>query len=505
MFAKVALLVLSLLQLGVVDAQNCGVSRRRPWRSLSCQEQQAYIDAVVLMKNSGIYDEITRVHQNSGNDNHFVPPFLPFHRWLIWIFEREMQRMTGTCITVPYWDWERGSRGQAVAPILMPWSFGSNNGGGCTTDGITRNWRVAENGGCLIRRFQNQIGLIRDVEILNRIVNQPTHAQFWPSYEAAPHTNPHDYIGGPMEGFWAPDDPIFHLHHSNVDRHFALWQNFHNHDGVPVGQLGGQHYSANIDAPMRIRQGPRVSFNAPGTNRPPTIREVMMIRGGIINVQYVDDELALMLQRTDPRFDNNPGWHVPGTVPTRGCSANGGGGNPPQGGGGGGNPPQGGGGGGNPPQGGGGGGNPPQGGGQQPQCQRVGQRCQRNRHCCSGQCRRSTGRCRRRRNGERRALEEGLEAPHFSSPWLEDRWTELMSMEEYRNNSGRIWQVLGREDCERRAAIAAANNDNLIDGPSPLSVVKHHANVTSYYVTRDNIYVDGNLTTMFDCHHAIDI
>lgn len=487
---KVALLVVSLLQVGVVEAQNCGVSRRRPWRSLSCQEQRAYIDAVQAMKNSGVYDEITRVHENSGNDNHFVQPFLPFHRWLIWVFEREMQRTTGTCITVPYWDWERGSRGQALQPILMPWSFGTNNGGGCTTDGITEDWRVAEHGGCLIRRFVNSIGFIRDVEVLNRITNMPTFAQFWPSYEAAPHTNPHDYIGGPMEGFWAPDDPIFHLHHANVDRHYALWQNYHNYDGVPVGQLGWQHYSADIDAPMRIRQGPRVNFNAPGRNRPPTIREVMMIRGGIISVQYVDDELALMLQRTEPGFQNNPGWHVPGTVPTRGCNANGGGGRPPQGGGGGGQPPQGGGGGGRP--------QPPPQQQPQPQCQRVGQRCQRHRHCCSGRCRGSTGRCRRRFNGERRAL---VEAPRFSSPWLEDRWLELMSMEEYQNNTRRIWQVLGREDCERRAATS----DDLVDGPSPHSVVQYHANRTSHYLMRVNIYIEGNLTTMYDCHHAIDV
>jgi hypothetical protein len=157
-----ALVLLLSLLVGIVDAQGCGTARRRPWRSLSCAEQQAFINAIQQVKDSGVYDEVTRVHRNSGDDVHFVPPFLPFHRWLLAVFEREMQRITGTCITIPYWDWERGSRDQTTATVLSTWGFGSNNGGGCTRDGITRNWRVAENGGCLIRRFVDRIGFTRD-------------------------------------------------------------------------------------------------------------------------------------------------------------------------------------------------------------------------------------------------------------------------------------------------------------------------------------------------------
>jgi len=36
----------------------------------------------------------------------------------------------------------------------------------------------------------------------------------------------------------ASSDPLFLLHHSNVDRHFALWQNYHGHDGVDTDDYG---------------------------------------------------------------------------------------------------------------------------------------------------------------------------------------------------------------------------------------------------------------------------
>jgi hypothetical protein len=229
---------------------------------------------------------------------------------------------------------------------------------------------------------------------------------------------------------------------------------------------------------MPIAQGPRVNFNYPGLNRPPSVREVMHIRGGVIDVQYVDCNLAQILVNTDARFQNNPAWHVPGNAATQGC---GGGGNNGGGGGGGQTPPpvvQ-----------------PP------PQCRRVGQTCMQHSHCCSGRCRRSTGRCRRRFPGERRNRKAiGFEAPPLSNPDLEKRWTELM-VEFSPDSPNLVFEALGREDCDQRA-IAAANNITTIDGPSPKDVVLRHANATQHWVDQ-HVNVTGNLTAMYECHYFI--
>jgi tyrosinase len=323
---SVRLLLLVVLigrQYETVSAQNnCGVNRRRPWRSLTCAEQQAYLSAVQELKDNGVYDEITNVHQDSGDDNHFQRTFLPFHRWVIAVFERELQRVGGCSVTVPYWDWENGSRSRVLEWVLQPWSFGTMRRG-CVPNGIAEDWRAENNNGCLIREFVSSVGFTRDVEVLSRIINLDNFEEFAENLEGAPHLGPHNYIGGPMEDFWAPDDPLFHLHHSNVDRIYSLWQDYWDHDRTDPDDMGWEHYDGDLDRPLRIRQRNRVDFDAPGRGRPPTPRELMHNGGSgasILNVQYMNDNLARDLLETDPTFINNENWHRPGNAPTRGCT-----------------------------------------------------------------------------------------------------------------------------------------------------------------------------------------
>jgi Common central domain of tyrosinase len=192
-----ALLLVSCLGL-VVQAQQCGTSRRRPWRSLSCAEQDTFLNAVMLLKDSGVYDDIAVVHASTGPAAHNVPAFLPWHRYYTWVFERELQRVTGSCITVPYWDWERAG---SIATVLGPNSFGSENPG-CVTDGIASGWN--DNNGCLERAFRRQFSLSTGVEVLSRITNSPTFVDFSVLLEGAPHTAVHSFVGGSMASMSSP-------------------------------------------------------------------------------------------------------------------------------------------------------------------------------------------------------------------------------------------------------------------------------------------------------------
>lgn len=174
-FLAAVLLLLVLLPI-LVDAQ-CGSSRRRPWRSLSCQEQREFLDAVQELKDRGIYDEFVRVHWDSRDFAHNVLELFPWHRWFVWVFEQELQRVTGSCsISVPYWDWERGD----TLPIMFKAStFGTRENRGCVTDGIAADWDPAENGErCLRREFDNSISFTRDVELLSRITNSNDFDRF---------------------------------------------------------------------------------------------------------------------------------------------------------------------------------------------------------------------------------------------------------------------------------------------------------------------------------------
>lgn len=196
-------LFLFLVAISVVHAQRCGTSRRRPWRSLSCAEQDQFLNALLALKESGGYDDIATVHWQTGGAAHQRPEFLPWHRYYVWIFEQALQDVTNSCITVPYWDWER--EGGSLDTLFMPTSFGSRNNGGCIPDGVAANWRAqAGNGGCLQRQFNRRFSFTRDVEVLSRITNSRNFAAFSVELEGAPHTSVHQFVGGTMTNNFSP-------------------------------------------------------------------------------------------------------------------------------------------------------------------------------------------------------------------------------------------------------------------------------------------------------------
>jgi len=64
------------------------------------------------------------------------------------------------------------------------------------------------------------------------------------SIEATPHSTPHIWMGFQMETMSSVDDPLFMLHHSNVDRLFALWQDCWDYELIPSSQLTTKQYQA---------------------------------------------------------------------------------------------------------------------------------------------------------------------------------------------------------------------------------------------------------------------
>lgn len=63
---------------------------------------------------------------------------------------------------------------------------------------------------------------------MDLILNKPKLVKgFRPAFEAGAHSRPHLFIGGAMNSFASPDDPIFWLHHTMVDKVWAMWQDCH--------------------------------------------------------------------------------------------------------------------------------------------------------------------------------------------------------------------------------------------------------------------------------------
>ena len=108
---------------------------------------------------------------------------------------------------------------------------------------------------------------------------------------------------------FSPEDPVFVLHHTNVDKWFALWQDLHYPNGIIDTDLGPAQFSGDLDVPMAF------DFNGLTTSQSgqyfqldgdyPTPREILLLDDDNINVVYEEDDLAQILVETTAAEENS--------------------------------------------------------------------------------------------------------------------------------------------------------------------------------------------------------
>jgi tyrosinase len=131
--------------------------------------------------------------------------FWSWHRMYLYWFERIIRKMSGEpCWAMPYWDWAPGNELQLPAPFR-------DTGSELYT--ANRNPAINSGAGSLNPGVISISGAFSSTDFLttNSIIQ-------------GPHGSVHVEIGGWMS--WPPtaaQDPIFYLHHSNVDRQWNLW------------------------------------------------------------------------------------------------------------------------------------------------------------------------------------------------------------------------------------------------------------------------------------------
>jgi tyrosinase len=83
---------------------------------------------------------------------------------------------------------------------------------------------------CLSRNFANHTGLAHfngaafRAEYVNQILAIDDYISFLLAVEAGPHDAVPIGLGGDFKSMTAPTDPIFFLHHSQLDRLWWIWQ-----------------------------------------------------------------------------------------------------------------------------------------------------------------------------------------------------------------------------------------------------------------------------------------
>lgn len=226
------------------------------------------------------YDDYVWIHNTVGFGAHWGPGFAPWHREFLRQMEFDLQQVSGDPdLTLPYWDWTT-----ARTPASAGWPFTNdlmggfgNAGPGPTTGFVTAGpfsdpaaWRInIRRGTDLDLTLKRSRGVPSGADLPDRddilfalgvpitgtwpsvfdsppwndTGGQPTDGQILGSFrkflERVLHDGIHVWIGDawefdfqnrPRDGGHmtfpavAVNDPVFWLHHCNVDRIWSIWQ-----------------------------------------------------------------------------------------------------------------------------------------------------------------------------------------------------------------------------------------------------------------------------------------
>jgi hypothetical protein len=134
---------------------------------------------------------------------HHTNQFFPWHRWELLYWEEIMRQLSGSPdFALPYWDY--------VSNGFLPDAFRGPAAGNDLYDG-TRDPSLNSGTGSLGGIFLDGMSATDFLE-------------FQTLFELNPHDDVHGLIGGNMGAVrTAARDPIFWLHHANIDRHWVLW------------------------------------------------------------------------------------------------------------------------------------------------------------------------------------------------------------------------------------------------------------------------------------------
>ncbi|WQF87006.1 Putative tyrosinase copper-binding domain, di-copper centre-containing domain superfamily [Colletotrichum destructivum] len=302
---------------------------RKEWRELTDPEKAEYIRAAVCLRKlpktkyaqinavTTRLDDLVYTHFTLRSIIHFVANFLPWHRYLLKVHEDLLRNECGYTGAQPYWDWTIDADAQNMpgSPIFDPVTgfggdgqyTGSTQPGfqRCVIDGpfantnltLAMGWPETNVRGdrphCLTRVFNSGQGndangnpIVGDMQlrayntqVMNAIYAFDNFADMATILEELPHSMIHRVISGDMGPTTAPNEPLFFLHHANVDRVWAKWQGrndtrLNDYTGF---QDTGRTIPASITDTMPVLEL---------SDTPPTVKDYMNTQAGPLCYTY---------------------------------------------------------------------------------------------------------------------------------------------------------------------------------------------------------------------------
>ncbi|KAI8865748.1 Di-copper centre-containing protein [Ramicandelaber brevisporus] len=210
------------------QAQSCSSNYlRKEVREMTMSEMWNYLVALSTLKSTGQYDAFAARHAANLRNVHNHAQFLPWHRFFIWDFER-LLRTVNRDIALPYWDWTKDSQDASSSLLLTGFLFGSDgnpDNNRCVDDSVFGVWKMRTSSApCLQRKYDKSQYMWNNLNVLASMQAFPTYAEYNHGIEISAHGTAHLYLGGDMSMDWSPNDPMFWLHHAQLDRMWAIWQ-----------------------------------------------------------------------------------------------------------------------------------------------------------------------------------------------------------------------------------------------------------------------------------------
>ena len=194
----------------------------------------AYRDAVGIMKKTDPLDRLSwstvaNIHFNYCPHGNWY--FLPWHRAFVVSIERIVRTLTGKKeFAMPYWDWSTNpTLPDVFTTPLTP--NGDTNWLYEPSRTLPPNWPYPDDvvGPGVVDKALKETPY--ETFGTSRPTGQDSTDPKWirdgsgtqGTLEGLPHNSVHAWMGGYMPTMHSPWDPIFFMHHGNIDRIWAVW------------------------------------------------------------------------------------------------------------------------------------------------------------------------------------------------------------------------------------------------------------------------------------------
>lgn len=193
------------------------ICQRKDQAALTDNEKSRYLCAFDMINSDGTLGQLVDIHLQM-HMQHTNARLLPWHRVFLHLFEEALHNYHPD-VCVPYWDWTRAEEQHFpdwLVPVLP------------TVHTPTQTINVIRAPGP-----DGQLAAIASG--VPSAMAKTTYGDFTGPINGI-HGSVHIWVGGTMSAYQSPADPVFWLHHANLDRLWWVWYNSPqgNHQNPPL-------------------------------------------------------------------------------------------------------------------------------------------------------------------------------------------------------------------------------------------------------------------------------